>query len=389
MPALLAIVLLAQPLHLADAFARARAASPDLSAARESVRAALAAVETAGQLNNPTLALTRGPDDPTLSAAVDVKLPILGQRGTAIAAAERDAQAAQADAAARSVQVRASVRRAYAALAAAQKRAQLARDALGLAADLEQRTQSRVSGGLAPELEAVQAGLARRRAAQERDDRAAALASAREELGRLIGEPDPSGLEAADELLPLPQAPALDELLARAAGHPEVQTFQRQQDAALARAQRERAAARPVPGVSVELEKLSTQTALGVRLGLAFDLPVLSWNGGRVHEAQAQAAVAAAQAQGARARRQSELRAARARWDAAAARARSFAQEIVPAAERLVRMAREAWNLGRTPLFAALQAQAELTSAQAEASDAALAAQQAFADMEEAAGEGL
>jgi outer membrane protein TolC len=36
-----------------------------------------------------------------------------------------------------------------------------------------------------------------------------------------------------------------------------------------------------------------------------------------------------------------------------------------------------------------LQAQGELTSAEADASDAALAAQQALADMEEAAGEGL
>jgi len=61
----------------------------------------------------------------------------------------------------------------------------------------------------------------------------------------------------------------------------------------------------------------------------------------------------------------------------------------VPAAQELVQMAREAWDLGRTPLITVLQAQGELNGAQAEASDAALAAQQAFADIEEAAGEGL
>jgi hypothetical protein len=52
-------------------------------------------------------------------------------------------------------------------------------------------------------------------------------------------------------------------------------------------------------------------------------------------------------------------------------------------------MARDAWELGRTPLTAVLLAQGELTSARAEGSDAALLAQQALADMEEASGEAL
>ena len=386
---LVATLLLAQPLRLADAFARAREASPDLRAARESVRAAQSTVETAGQLSNPTVGASFGPDAPELVASIDVKLPLFGQRGTAVAAAERDVQAAQADARTRSVTVRAAVRRAYAALAAAQERARLARDAFDLAADLERRAQARVQTGIAPQLEAVQAGLARRRAAQERDDRAAALISAREELGRLIAIADPSTLEAADAIFPLPEAPPLAALLAQSEQHPEVQSFRRQQDAALARAQRERAAIRPIPVLSLAFQKTSGDPAIGLRAGIAFDLPILSWNSGRVHEAQAQAEVASAQAQGALAKRTADLRSAHARWDAAGARARSFAAEIVPAAQQLLQMAREAWELGRTPLTAVLQAQGEVTSARADASDAALLAQQALADMEEASGEAL
>lgn len=383
------IALLAEPLRLADAFARARDASPDLKAARETVRAAQSAVETAGQLINPTLAVSVGPDQPQLFGTIDVKLPILGQRGTAIAAAERDVQAAQADAQTRSVMLRAAVRRAYAALAAAQERARLARDAFELAADLEKRAQARVQTGIAPQLEAVQAGLGRRKAAQERDDRAAALTGAREELGRLIAAPDSSGLEAADPLFPLPDAPPLEALLSKSEQHPEVESFRRQRDAALARAQRERAAVRPIPDVSLEFEKNYGDPVIGLRAGIAFDLPVLSWNSGRVHEAQAQAQVAASQAMGALAKRTADLRTAHARWDAASARAKSFASEIVPAAQELVKMARDAWELGRTPLTAVLQAQGELTSARADASDAALSAQVALADMEEASGEAL
>jgi cobalt-zinc-cadmium efflux system outer membrane protein len=387
--AFLALALLAQPLHLEEAFARARAASPDALAARESVRAAQAGVEVAGQLINPTVGISVGPDDPKRFGTFDVKLPVLGQRGTAIAAAERDVQAAQADAEARLLQLRAAVRRAYAALAAAQIRAQLAGRALELARELAGRAEAKVRSGLAPQLEAVQADLSRRRAVQERDDRAAALVSARQELGRALALPDATTLEAADPLLPLPPVPPLSQLLQRSAQHPEVRALLRQQDAALARAARERAAVRPVPDVSIELMDLQDRTSIGVRAGLAFDLPLLSWNGGRVHEAQAQAQVAAAQAAAALQRRQAALRSARARWDAAGSRATAFTQEIVPAARRLVQMARDAWELGRTPLIQVLQAQGELTGAEADASDAALAAQQALADMEEAAGEGL
>jgi cobalt-zinc-cadmium efflux system outer membrane protein len=386
---LLAIALVAQALTLQAAFARAREASPEMAAARDSVRAAEARVDAAGQLQNPTVGVSVGPDEPTVFGTLDVKLPVFGQRGTAIAAAAREAESARADAEARWVALRAQVRRAYAGLAAAQQRAEIAQRALDLAGDVEQRTRAKVQTGLAPQLEAVQAKVARQRIRQERDDRAAGLVQAREEMGRLIALPDAASLQAADPLLPLQQPPQLDTLLARAEQHPEVRALLGQQDAALARAQRERAALRPLPDLSLELMRLSDPTRPGLRAALTFDLPVLSWNGGQIREAQAQASAAASQAQAALLKLRAELRAARARWEAAAARASSYADEIVPAAKQLVQMARDAWDLGRAPLIAVLQAQGELNGAQAEGSDAALAANQALADLEEAAGEGL
>lgn len=382
--ALLAIAL-AQPLHLEEAFARARDRDPDVRAARESVRAAGAAVETAGQLINPTVGVSVGPDEPTISGTLEVKLPFLGQRQTAITAAERDVVAVRADAEARQIASRARVRRAYAALAAAQVRARLGEDAAELASNLATRARAKVQAGLAPELEAVQADVLRRRARQDAADKAAALAGAREEVGRLIAA-DAGTLEAADPLLPVPQVPLLDELLAKCERHPEVRTFAAQREAALARATRDRVALVPVPDVSLELEKLQDRVGPGLRAGVAFELPLLSWNGGRVHEAQAQAALASVQAEGALSRRRSELRAARARYEAASRRAEAFANDLVPASRRLVGMARDAWELGRAPLTTLLQAQTDLTVTQAEGTDAALAAWQAVADLEEAAG---
>ena len=379
-------LLLAQPLGLQQALARARAANPELAAARQSVRVGEAVVEGAGQLINPTFIASHGPDDPVNSATLDVRAPIFGQRGTAIEAAEREVDVQRAAQRALELRVLALVRRAYFALAAAQVRAGLAEGALSLAREFETRIEAKVSSGSAPQLDLLQARLARRRAEQERDDRLAALLTAREELGRLIGERDNAQLEAADPLLPVPEPPTLDQLAGAAGQHPEVQSRLRERDAALARADRERAAVRPIPDFALTLEDLRARTSIGLRAGIAFDLPLLSWNRGRVHEQQAQAELSSIQARGALERLRSEVRAAWARWHAAAARARSYAGDIVPASERLERMAREAYELGRAPLLTVLQARADLNSAHALATDAAERAQRALADLEEASG---
>src|ERR1700682_1732628 len=328
-------LLLAQPLGLQQAFARARAANPELAAARQSVRVGEAVVEGAGQLANPTFAGSHGPDDPINSAALGVKAPIFGQRGKAIEAAEREVDVQRAAQRAVELRVLALVRRAYFALAAAQVRSGLAEGALSLARYFETRIEAKVSAGSAAQLDLLQARLARRRSEQERDDRVAALVTAREELGRLIGERDNAQLEAADPLLPVPEPPALDQLAGTAGQHPGVQARLRERDAALARADRERAAVRPIPDFSLTLEDLRSRTSIGfcaggafdlplpsphrgrVRAGIAFDLPLLSWNRGRVHEQQAQAELSSLQARGALERLRSEMRAAWTRWHAA------------------------------------------------------------------------
>ena len=394
-PVLLAALLtLAAPqaLTLAQAFERAVGANPEIASARLSVRVAEAGVEAAGQLPNPGVALSVGPDEPKIFGAVDLKLPILGQRGTALAAAEREVPIARGEVTTQELKVRGAVRRAYYALAVAQQQAALFAQTAANAQALEKMTQDKFQTGSAPRLEVEQAAIARRQAAQDLVDKEAAVRTAQVDLSRLLGVEDE--LLASDALFPIPAAPPADELLARVARHPEVQTLRRQQDAALARAQRERAAIRPVPDVSVEVERLSNVTAqgatemyYGLRFGLSFELPVLSWNGGRVHAEVAQASVQAAQAQAAERRLRGEIRAARSRWEAAGSRARVYVEELVPAAVRIEEMARAGYQLGRAPLFSVLQAQAEVTLSRSRGVDAAGEAQKAFADLEEAAGD--
>jgi cobalt-zinc-cadmium efflux system outer membrane protein len=391
---LLALLLSApQPISLAEALARAAQANPDVAVARLNVRVAEAGIQSAGQLSNPTVSGSYGPDAPTWIGAIDLKLPVLGQRGTAVAAAERERDTARAEVATRELTVQAAARRAYFALAAAQAQAQFAAEASKLSRELEEMSIKKFETGSAPRLEVEQAGVTRRQAEQEQLDRETAANTAQVELGKLLGTE--SELQAQDPLLPIPEAPPLAQLIDRAAQHPEVQSLRRQQDAALARAQRERTAVRPLPDVAVAFQGGEpagavhdpSQPTIGVRYTLAFELPILSWNGGRIGAEVAQASVAAAQAAAAEQRLRNEIRAARARWEAASKRARAYAEELVPAALRLLEMARTGYQLGRAPLYSVLQAQGEVTAARVRGVDAASEAQKAFADLEEAAGE--
>lgn len=387
--AILLFLLAATPLTLQDALGRAERANPDLVAARLSVRVAEAGVEAAGQLPNPTVQGSYGPDEPTLFGGIDLKLPIFGQRGTAVAAAEREVTVSQAEALSRALHIHSEVRRAYFALAAAQAQVALAGEAQRLAEELARLAGKKYETGGAPLIEVTQAQLQAKLSAQEALDRAALVVNAQQALNVLIGEEPDAEPRADDPLLPVPGVPALQELLARVANHPEVQLARGQRDAALARAQRERASVRPVPDVSLTLQRNLNSDGtpyLGLRYGLAFDLPILSWNTGHVHEQTAQASVADAQAQAAAKRLSGEVRAARTRWEAAGSRARFYAQEFLPAAQRLLEMARQGYELGRTPLLSVLQAQGEVAQARGRSVDAGQEAQRAYADVEEAAG---
>jgi len=128
------------------------------------------------------------------------------------------------------------------------------------------------------------------------------------------------------------EVPPEQDLLARARRHPELQTLQAHETAARARADEERIAIRPLPTVSLTAERITSSTPpyWGLRTGVAFDIPLLSWNRGRVHEQEENARTAAVQAQAAMQRLTGQILAARARWAAASARARFYRVEFIP-----------------------------------------------------------
>jgi cobalt-zinc-cadmium efflux system outer membrane protein len=379
------VFLLLAALSLQDARALADQRNGSLAAARAGLGVARAGVDAAGQLPNPTFSVSYGPDDPHLLASLDVKLPLLGQRGAAIASADAATKVAEAEIDVEKAKLHAAVRRAYGAFWAATQQSQLAVETARLASELARLTAERFRTGGAPQLDVLQASLAAKRAAHDLEDRQAETEAVRRELEAAVGAPVPEVLHP-----PEPQVPAVDALFSRAAGHPEVASLQRQEAAALARAHEESVSLRPLPVVTVTAERFSDQTpAFGARVGVAFDLPLLSLNRGRIHEQEETARKAQLLASAQLQKLTGQLAAARARWTAASSRAAFFGGEFLSAASRVVEMSEAGYRIGRTSLVTVLQAQTELSAARSRAVDAALEAQRALADLEEALGADL
>jgi len=291
---LVAALTTARPMSFREALERAAGHSPELAAARLAIPAAEAGAEAAGALPNPTLGASLGPDEPAVFGTVEQRLPVFGQRSSAVSAAAAEIPVARAAVSQRELQLRAEVRRAYYALAAAQEQVTVAGDTARLFGELAEMAARKFEAGSSPQLDVEQAALAQRRASQDVEDRRAALQIARLHLATILGEAPESDIGAADPLLPLPGTRPLVDLLRGVEQHPEVGSAEREREAALARADRERAAVRPTPAVSLEVERLSDPSRVGLRGGLTFEVPMLSQNGGAVrgHQVQAEAAAA-------------------------------------------------------------------------------------------------
>jgi hypothetical protein len=151
----------------AQAQEAAQAKSFELLGAEAEVEAARAVARTAGELPNPTLGVSYGPDAPQLFGTIEQRFPIFGQRGSAIRAAEGDLELARAQKQVRAVTVAVAVERAYTALAAAQVQVTLAEEAALIARGLSDANAEKFKAGLASELDAEQSRLALRRAEQD------------------------------------------------------------------------------------------------------------------------------------------------------------------------------------------------------------------------------
>jgi outer membrane protein TolC len=386
------------PLRLADVLARVEERGPEAQAADAQVPIARAEVRTARMFPNPAVTVSVGRAEPLAAGNLLFRLPIFGQRGLHIHAAELGVAQSSAERVAVKWRLRHDARLAYYTVARSDEEVTIANEVLALSRRIHDIAREKFEVGTGTRLDERQASLVLVKAQQDVNDRRAVARVARLELARQLGATADELGPMADALATVGAVPPLDELLAQArARHPELRALDAERAAALGRRTAARSELRPLPTLELGVELLDPSTCgnengprcVGPRGALGLDLPIFNWNGGPVERALAEARLADAKSRATLARIEATVRAAHENLSAAIVRARFFDVEYVPNALEVEQMAREGFSVGKSGLLPLIEAGRAVLDARLGRAEALYAVQAARADLEESSGVAL
>ncbi len=391
----LLVVLVAAPARADDetrvtcdqAIRAAQRFAPDLAVARERERLANAEISVAGTYPNPSVIGGSSTQAARISAGVSVPLVVFGQRGAAIDAARAERATAAVESQVTWVDIRWATTRAFIELWLAENAAIAVQETATLAAALEDAVRGRVQVGSAPELDLLRVHAERLSVESDATAARARVLIAAGALARFTGDPASMSLRAAREP-PAPEAPpTLATLVAELGGSAQVRREDFDAASAHARADRERALVRPAMVLDLGVDALDpTLPATNLRAQLAVEVPIFNHRGGYVEREEALEGAARARRVQVLAQTTSDLTSAYRTYQAATERQKSIANGVLPAANVTAKAMREAYDLGRAPLVALLDAQRAFVTARLAALDAQATRASAWADVLRALG---
>jgi cobalt-zinc-cadmium efflux system outer membrane protein len=370
----------APPYTLERALDAAGASSPNLEAANAGVRAAGAARTVAGLRPNPEVqvqvenvagsGLYRGTQSAEVTTGLALPIELGGKRSARIAVADSRSLRARLEAAITLADLRERVTQAYTAAASAERRVEIARQLAGFADEGFRAASTRVTAGAASPIEQQRADVQRVNANVTLDRARREAAVARENLGRLIGEPVAGRLDAGwfDRIGGYgPARPASAEgTLILAAAEADVATASAQ--VRLARSQR-------IPDITLSAgaRRLSATGDTAAVFGVSIPFPL--FNSGRAALSQAQAERQAVDAKRRVTVLDTEQAIAAAQTDLAnaAATARSAGGPALAAASEAARIARIGYAQGRFSQLDLLDAERTLADTRGAFVDALVA----------------
>jgi cobalt-zinc-cadmium efflux system outer membrane protein len=378
---------------LAEALRLARAANPDLAAARADAATARAQREAAVALPNPVLSASTSkiPTDGTPAAtgrgdgffdrsydtviSAGQLVEIAGKRSSRRASADAGIAAADARLADAGRLLDAAVVKAYVAAAVAARSAALERES----ADAFERTaaiaREREAAGDVSASDRAQVEIAAGRFRADAVQAGLAAANASRALAALLNRPAVALAEDLDALAsaaPEPAGAADD--VALLAARPDVLAL----DAAVRRADADLALQRafrvPDPTFTMQYERQPPDQGNTLGAGVSFAVPLFNRNAGAIRAASLAAETARRELVRGRVKAEQDLAATREALDAAASRAARLAGDLVPKAVAVRDTVRYAWEQGGASLL-------ELLEAERNANDLRLAAAAAQGDL--------
>jgi outer membrane protein, heavy metal efflux system len=372
------------PLTLQAAFSLADAHNPTLTAARLGRAVDLAGVGVARQRLNPEVSFEAARDTPHEVLSLAFPLELGGKRARRIDLANATLARTAADLAVQTLEIRRAVRLAYYELVAADAQVQITSELRSLAERTRNAAHDRFESGAAPRLEALQADLALAQADNEQEAARGRQAAARTSLNTAIGRAPESAAEPSDpfDTGTIPSDPA-----AIIAAGPDVAALDREIDEAVARERLALAMRTPDPTVSGgALFDAQPEFTYGWRAGVAVAIPVFTRHNAEVQVETARVAQLRAQREARLAMLVGEALAAATRAQAARRQYLRYRDEIVPQLTAIESMAEDSYRSGQTNLTAFLQALLAARELRLRATEAGLAYQAAFADLERALG---
>jgi len=370
--------------------------NPSLGAMRSAWRAADAAADQAGALEDPMLEVMTAPPswssdtvDPAYMASISQRLPLFGQRGLKARAARAGARAMAEDYRGARLDILLEARRAYYEYFLTGRGQVVNGELKELLAQIRKSAVGRYSAGTAGLEDALQADVEIAMLDHEEvalgRGRRAAVARLNALLQRDPGSPLPE--PPADITLP-PSPARSDSLLALArALRPEIKGWAAQRDsreAGLSLARRQRL---PEITLTARYDRFMQERPWRPQVGLAVNLPIQF---GRIGAAERESRAGVEQMEyrrrAAEAQVGSEVETALAGVQETEHEIHIMEERVVPATERALRSIRASYENNRAGFTALLNAERDLARARLELDRAKIGYLQSFADLDRAVG---
>jgi len=377
-----------QKLTLAQALDMANRQNLDLIAARAQRAVAAAGVKIAGQRLNPTANFTSLRDDPHQGLFFDLPFELGPKRKRRIQLARAQGVLTDDNVEALERLTRQSVRDAFFSLSLARSLTAEKGDAVTLAQRLHDIAEQRYKAGDVPQLEVFQADLV---ASQARADYKVAQQDekvALSVLNALLNEPPATNWGLVTPLEELPAEPSLNDLLTRAANSSyDLQRITQQEK--IAQSQRALYEADRIPNLNLQLGvdfNSPRNFRYGYRSQASMEMPIFMHYQGEI--AQSNAALVALQDQYAAMQRSVDgsVESAFLQLDSREEQARLYGKSLVPAAQKLERLAEDSYRAGQADILAVLSAQQNVQQVKQKYLQSLYAVHQAFAQLEATVG---
>lgn len=379
------------PLDLKTALQIAESSNLELRAARQQRAIALAGIKTAGQLMNPTVTASVSRDAPHEGVLLGQTLELGGKRSRRIAVAREEQKSTEIDIAVLERQIRQRTREGFYRVLWSREQSEQSKAALDLATRIRDVVNQRYQLGDVAQLEVIQAEVEMARSAAEYQTAQLEQRVADAQLAALMNRALETPLTLSGRLSDIPAQPA-QQAIVDAALQSNAEMKKTTQELAIEQKRLELAKAQRIPNLDLQAGvdlNSPHDYQVGPRGQIGIQLPLFYRGQGEIAESNAKLEFLRLSLESTKTAATAEGLGAYFDYIAKSQEAEQYRANIVPQSVHLEEMSEESYRAGKSNLLTLIDAQRKLNETRKAYLDSLLAAQSAFATLEESVGTAL